>query len=184
MSNNNDDLDKYKDQWEKALKDGFLDSSPHLPPPNPPSDFGQSDFFGQWDAVDQDAPLNECDAKYWNKVYRLSNNQGDAPCPIKEEAEATKDQIKKTTSKIANAANPVYPTSVGKDQESKVTANWSDGKELQELAQMKMRLEKLESQMNAKEGMGKKGNISKIESLRKQIDELSDSLAPNRSCGD
>jgi hypothetical protein len=175
MSNLHTDLDRYKDQWEKALEDGFLDNSPHLPPKKLP------DFFGQWDGEDEPTTINECDVKYWQQVYALSSHQGQAPLPIQEEV--TKDEIKKKTVKMATASNPILPSSVGKDQEMKVTANWSDGKELRELSDLKMRLEKLESQMNAKEGLGQKTDSmqAKIDSLKQQIDELSDSMGNNRT---
>lgn len=175
MGNTYDDLNNYKDKWEAALKDGFLEKSPHLPEPK-----SSADFFGQWDGSEgDDVPLNECDAKYWQEVYKRSSHQGECP-DLTEEVKATKEQIKKHVERAANSANPVYPDSVGKDQGPVVTKNWTDGKELRELADLKMKLEKLESELNAQEGMGKKGNQGKIDAIRKQIDELSDSLAPNR----
>jgi hypothetical protein len=186
MKNIHSDLDKYTDQWEKALKDGFMDDSPHLPPPEAP---GHSDFFGQWDGG-EDTPLNECDAKYWAQVYELSkgNGPGTAPDPltaIKEERAATKAELKFVTDKVGNAANPIYPYSAGKDQDMQPTANWTDGKELRELAELKKKLEKLESQMNAEEGNGKSGaSIQKqIDSMRQKLDDLSDSLNGNRFQG-
>ncbi len=183
MKNIHSDLDKYTDQWEKALKDGFMDDSPHLPPPSP---IGQSDFFGQWDGGD-DTALNECDAKYWAQVYQLSKHAGPGQCPdpltpMKEERVAAKNDIKRMTDKIANAANPIYPYSVGKDQDTKPTSNWTDGSELRELAELKRKLEKLESKMNAEEGNGKSGaTIEKqINAMREKLDELSDSLTNHR----
>lgn len=171
MDNLHTDLDHYKDQWEKALKDGFLEKSPHLPEKSIP------DFFGQYDAPEE-TTINECDAKYWQQLYQRTTGQE----PMIVEA-TTKEQIKEKTNKVAGAANPIIPSTTGKDQDMKVTPNWSDGKELRELSDLKIRLEKLESQMNAQEGLGKNGSAtkSKIDALKQQIDELSDDLTNHRT---
>jgi len=171
------DLEKYADQWQKALADGVFADAPKPPKPVP-----QEDFFGQYPTLDVEETLNEVDAKYWNQVYRLSQNAGDAPDILSEDARPTETELKDFAKAVSSAANPIYPSSIGKDQDVSVTPNWTDGKELTELAELKANLEKLESKLNAEEAMGKDGKSihSKIESLKKQIDELSDSLTPHR----
>ncbi len=178
MKNIRTDLDYFADIWDKALKDGVFKDAPKPPEPN-----RDSDFFGQWDGSEE-VPMNECDAKYWARVYNLSKGTGPgaAPDPLREDAVATKDRIKKVSDRIANSANPIYPGTVGKDQDVKATRNWTDGPELQELAQLKVKLEKLESQMNAQEGLGKNGSSvqKQIDALRTKLDDLSDSLTNSR----
>jgi hypothetical protein len=172
MKNLHTDLDKYTDQWEKALKDGIFADAPKLPPATPP------DFFGQWDGGDEDVQINECDAKYWAQVYARSSHSGEAPDILKEEPEATKSQVMQMSKAVGNSANPVYPPSDGKDQNPRVTPNWTDGKELRELADLKKQLEKLESEMNAEEGVGKSGDSiqKKINNMREKLENLSNSL--------
>lgn len=178
MKNLHTDLDKYTAQWEKALEKGIFDDAPQPVQPN-----RELDFFGQMGG--EDVPLNECDAKYWDRVYKLSRNTGpgqvpDPLTPLKEETDKT--AVKRATDKIANSANPIEPWTVGKDQDWKPTANWTDGKELRELADLKKKLEQLESKMNAQESEGKSGeSIQKqIDAMRQKLDDLSDSLSNHR----
>lgn len=179
MKNLHTDLDKYTDQWEKALKNGIFDDAPQ--PPAPSRDL---DFFGQMGG-EEIVPMNECDAKYWDRVYKLSKRTGpgcapDPLAPMKEEVDKT--AAKRVADKIANSANPIEPWTVGKDQDWKPTPNWTDGKELRELAEMKKKLEQLESKMNAQEGLGKSGDSiqKQIDAMRQKLDDLSDSLTNHR----
>jgi hypothetical protein len=152
MGNTYDDLNNYKDKWEAALKDGFLEKSPHLPEPK-----SSADFFGQWDGSEgDDVPLNECDAKYWQEVYKRSSHQGECP-DLTEEVKATKEQIKKHVERAANSANPVYPDSVGKDQGPVVTKNWTDGKELRGTGRPQDEARKAGKRTQCSRGYGEKG---------------------------
>ena len=78
--------------------------------------------------------------------------------------------------------NPIYYYSAGKDQELHVTQNWAaGGKEIQELEEMKVKLQQLESKLGAMIGEGKPDRqVQKLESelrkLRDRVDELSNSL--------
>lgn len=78
--------------------------------------------------------------------------------------------------------NPIHFASVGNDQEddegrTRVTNNWSDGKELQELADIKRKVEEMERKCHEADVLKKKGNIaSQLESLRKRVKQLSEKL--------
>lgn len=166
MKDINSDLQHYADQWEKALKDGIFADAPKPKEAENPTGFGSGeDFFGLYPDTDEDAPLNECDTQYWNMVYRMSNHQGESPDILKE------DKTKGT----ATAPNPIQSDSVGIDQET--TDDFYDVRNLTELSELKSSLEKLESKLNSEEGLGKKSGVqSKIDTLKKQINDLSDSL--------
>lgn len=159
-----DDIDKYSGMWEKALADGVFKDAPKPAAP-------KSSFFG----LDQDyseVPLDKTDSKYWNDVYNQSVGKEQI---LTEESKPSKDDIKNHTEKLANVHNPIRPETVGKD------ADYSEEINLQELIDLKLALEKLEIKMNTDEGLGQKNDVqTKMKSLKKQIDELSDSLNGNR----
>lgn len=166
--NYKDDIDKYAKIWDAALEKGIFDDAPKPPQP-------KTDFYGQFN-IEEEVPLNEVDAKYWDQVSKMAGlgNQ--------YHEELSKDELKKVAIAVSGAHNPIMPQSVGKDQELKVTQNWGvGGKEIEQLEELKVRLEKLEGKLNAlnTEESGK-DTQSKIDSLKKQIDELSDAMAGDR----
>jgi hypothetical protein len=173
------DLNDFYDQWEKALADGIFDDAPKLPAPS-----GSFNYFGQLDMSEEDVPLNEVDTKYWDQVYKLSRHAGDAPDPIYfEERTPTNKETKASADHLARSHNPIYPDTLGKDQNVVPTPNWaSAGKEFFELEDLKKTLEQLEGKVTSDTVFGK--NITslqgKIDGIKKQIDELSDSLNQNR----
>jgi polyhydroxyalkanoate synthesis regulator phasin len=183
MSDMRSDINKFAKIWDSALEKGIFDDAPKLPPAREPGD--TSDFFGQYmsDEYDMDEPLNEVDTKYWAKVARMADHSGHYVDPLSEETKPSKEDAKNVAEKIAGAHNPIRPGTIGKDQEPKVTQNWGvGGKEHFQLEELKVRLEKLESKLNSIESKGDSGKDTqgKIDSLKKQIDELSDSLSGNR----
>lgn len=179
INNMMDDINKYAAIWDDAQAKGIFKDAPK--PPVPSESEETVDFFGQYltDDYNIDRPLNEVDTKYWAQVSRMADPNG---CLFE-----SKEDFKKVADKMAAAHNPVIPTSVGKDQDSKVTQNWAvGGKEHFQLEELKVRLEKLESKLNAMETEEKssKGTQSKIDELKKQIDDLSDSLSGDRFSND
>lgn len=86
--------------------------------------------------------------------------------------------------------NPQHHASIGMDQShspydpTRVAPNFSDGKELDQLIEMKAKLHKLENTLLSQEIKAGKANVpvndykSKLDSLRRQIDDLSDKLTP------
>lgn len=191
MSSMMDDINKYAKIWDDAQGQGIFKDSPkpvqHRDPDDEDSFFG-ADFFGQnrTGEYDIDAPLNEVDSKYWRQVSRMADPNGKYD-PLSEESTPEPKKVKDVADKMSNGYNPVYPTSIGKDQEPVVTQNWGvGGKEHFQLEELKVRLEKLESKLNAIESKGDSGDNaqSKIDNLKKQIDDLSNSLNGDRFSND
>lgn len=168
IQNWKDDLEKYSGMWEKALEDGVFKDAPKPPAP-------KSSFFG----IDKDyseTPIDDIDSKYWNDVYNQSVGKEEV---ITEERLPSKEDIKNHAEKLANSHNPVQLDTVGKDNEYQ--DEYPNESDLQELIDLKLALEKLEIKMNTDDGLGQKSDVqTKIESLKKQIDELSDSLNGSR----
>lgn len=163
-------LDSYIEKWEKALADGAFESKK---PPTPSShSAGQSSFFGL-DSKSTRAEVSDEDLKTWDQIYR---NELEDEGMLQE---ATED-VKKTTKDRLSSPNPIYPYSTGKDQEmgKKQLGLTYSPNELRELAELKINLHDLQDKLNSFEGKGQvsKQLESKIASLHKKIDELSDSL--------
>ena len=179
MSDMMSDINKYAAIWDDALAKGIFADAPKPPQAAEPGE--TADFFGQYlsDDYDMDKPLNEVDVKYWAQVSQLAG-QGQS---FMEETTPSKPEVKKVAEKLAGAHNPVPPETIGRDQDVDITQNWGvGGKEHFQLEDLKVRLEKLESKLNALESEGKSGKDaqSKIDGIKKQIDELSDSLSGDR----
>ena len=184
MSNMMDDIDKYSQMWDKAVEQGvFPKETKEVPEDSADDDYEVgTDFFGTYareDQYDLDRPLNECDVNYWKSVS--------------EERQVTEKQAKRVANKLGSAFNPVYPNTVGKDQDvgtpAHVTPNWGvGGKELNDLEDLKKRLYDLEVKLSSAgiiKAKQKKDNdentiLKSMEDLKKQIDQLSDSLNGNR----
>lgn len=178
MSDMMDDINKFSKIWDDAIAKNIF--------PNTPKTDGkdaQSDFFGQYltDEYDRDRPLNEVDTKYWSSLAKKAD-------PLFVE-ETTVQKSKVNTDALANAYNPVYPNTVGKDQDLNVTPNWGvGGKEIEQLEELKKELHSLEVKLNSILDEKKSENDSaqenkiqeKIDSLKKEIDKLSDTLAGDR----
>jgi len=194
MSDMMSDINKYAKIWDDALEKGIFKDAPKPAQPRnlDAEDAFGTDFFGQNRSpeYDGDEPLNEVDTKYWARISKMADPTGkyvDPLAGLNEETVPTKDEIKKSVNTAANTHNPIQTPSVGKDQNVVVTQNWGvGGKEHFQLEELKVRLEKLESKLNAIESRGESGKEaqSKIDSLKKQIDDLSDSLMGDRFSND
>lgn len=77
--------------------------------------------------------------------------------------------------------NPIDYASAGTDQDPKVTNNFSDGKELRELDELKRKMEEVERKYHSAEVRGdkNKNKISKeLEGIKKKVEELSQKIVP------
>jgi hypothetical protein len=112
-----------------------------------------------------------------------ADDEDDSATDMPVRPKYNKKSLEDTADAIAKAANPIYHYSKGKDQQPRVTKNWSDGDELVELHKIKIQLEKLESKMNAADAVGESAQARKIQKqiaqMWEQIDKLSDSLTPD-----
>lgn len=181
LSNMMDDIERYAAMMDNAFEKGVFKDEKKETPAEVAQDDEQSntDFFGQYigDEYDIDRPLNEVDSKYWALVAKMVDPLG------KDIITESKEEVKEISDALAKSHNPIYPNTVGKDQDVKITQNWGvGGKEHFQLEDLKVRLEKLESKLNAIESEGQSGKSTqdKIDDLKKQIDELSNSLSGER----
>jgi hypothetical protein len=190
----NAELEKWVDVWEKAMEKGIF-------PETPKQDINpqqyQTDYFGN---VRRDGSekvtLNDCDAKYWNQVYKMSKHGNDVPNilteqqpskvdgvgteePLESEPQGklrdvpSKDSLATKGAELGNTANPVEPPSRGEDQRKHVTPDWSDGSKLRELVYMKHNLYNLEVKINSSPKFGAYGpDSAEIKKIQTQIDEL------------
>jgi len=172
-------FEKWVDMWEKAQKDGTIETTPT---PTPDVSVEKQDFFGQNNTPASEL-LQEDDIEYWNRLSgkKLNEENRITPAPQPLEPDFGKKEIGDVASGIANAANPISPASVGKDQNYK--PNLADVNQLEQLHDMKVNLHELESKLNTKDALaqsnqGKKIQIQ-IENLKAKIDELSDSISPD-----
>jgi hypothetical protein len=198
--NYEDDIEKWKAIWDKAQEKGIFGDSPKE---EKAPDY-KSDFFGSWCPEENSATnYKDIDAKYWDKVYRLSNHQGETTDEVISEQEKddiwekpqnqklrntpSKDGLSNASAELANTANPVEPPTRGIDQRKKVTPNWADGMKVRELAEMKYNLFNLENKLNMNPKFGSysgdspeiKGIQTQIDDLRDRIDKLSNSISPD-----
>ena len=197
MSSMMDDINKYAAIWDNALSKGIFADAPKPPAPAEPE--ASADFFGQLktDEYDMNGVLTESESKYWNQVAKSAADRSAYHMPLNEERELDAPTIKKHSNRLGSTFNPVYPNTVGKDQDLgtpvKVTQNWGvGGKELNDLEDLKKRLYELEVKLNSagiikpEKGKNKKGDaestiLKGMADLRKDIDDLSDKLNGNRT---
>ena len=189
MSSMQDDIDKYSKIWDAALQKGIFDDVAKNTADNADAPDTSTDFFGQYSSEEsgKNKPLNEVDSEYWLRLSNKANPLFNSTLDVKKES--TSADSKRSTKAIANAHNPIRPTTVGEDGAVNVTQNWAMGGEaIEKLEKLKEKFNKLENELSAllskedsvKKGSEEKDAMSKIESLRKEIDTLSNSLSGGR----
>ncbi len=165
-------LEDWADMIEKAEKEGVFDDGPDEPSVGQQT--SDSSFFGLQNTNASEEP-SEKDVMRWNQVYDLSQGNSNV---ISEEL--SKKEKGDAATKIAQTPNPIRQSSVGKDQDldpRPLGQTYTD-EELNKLGELKIKLHDLEDKINAYEGNAETGGKldSQIEGLKKQIDDLSDSL--------
>ena len=181
MSDMRDDLARLTKIWDKAQAQNIFGKSDAQAASE--RDNKQVNFFGQMPNV-FDTEINQDDMGQWNDVMRTMNDHFDPRNQrvLNEEKNPSKKKIKDNVKKSANAQNPVYPDSIGKDTELKPVNNFSSGKGLDSLDKLKKQLHDLQDKMLGDEVFGK--NVSKIEksieNITNEIDKLSDMLNGNK----
>jgi hypothetical protein len=202
-----DDINKWADQYEKAQADGVFDDAPMPPgatkqtadvsffgPANtkPTADINSVDAT-YWNKIKELSMSDDPTASF--SLDSFSDNEELAG----EEDKLIQEQTKKEVLSIpmdqplgdlaktaADSPNPVEPPSVGKDQRRRVTPNWTDGQELRELDELKRSLYDLEVKLSGPDGLINSGGVGQnndkveqqIEALKRDIDELSNTLSP------
>lgn len=186
-----DALEHWMKTWEEAQGKDLFKETPKKPEINKqlyPIDFG---------SVNKDktpVTLTECDAKYWKNVHKMQRvveDKSQAPLgsePVGKTREVpSKDSLGVKAAELGNTAQPIFPSTRGEDQRKHVTPEFADGTKLREIVAMKDNLYKLEVKLNASPKFGAFGpdapEVKKIQatinSLKKKIDDLSNSLSPD-----
>lgn len=158
------EFDSFVDKWEKALEQGIFKSS-ELPNVNPQT--SSSSFFGMQNTNPTDN-INQTDNDYWNAIYQASTDHN--PEVLNEEIEH----------RDIYPSNPQARETLGSDQEmqpQQLGVTYSN-EELEKLAELKKELYGLEVKLLTSMGFGddknKKKLESQIESLKKEINKISD----------
>jgi len=160
-----------------------------------------SEIRGENPQPDDDQMFHE-QAQGWKKLLGTPQVQGKAPQQQKqpanpnrkqtfhEQAEGWRQLLTPPGKGVTFQQHPQHHTSIGMDQgrspyePTRVAPNFTDGDELRELSDLKVKLEKLESTLLAQEIKAGKANVptndykSQLDRLRQQIDALSDKLTP------
>jgi len=168
MNEETENFMDYCDKWQKAQEEGIFDDVEPIERPN------QIIGFGGSSDENQDA--------YWKNIDRemqeeglLQEDHAGTPTKTADLADQAKD--------IARAANPIYHHTIGADQDLEPwTPNWTDGKELKDLTELKVTLYELESECNKKDGLGESSDTvrKKIKEMWNKLNQLSNDLTPNR----
>jgi hypothetical protein len=178
------DLKNWQDMWEKAQAEMGQDQK------SPSQEF-RKDLVPQ---QPEKSEFSSVDKEYWDAIYKASKNPSDAPDPLEVFNEdlsvETPKPVKPNQSKEelggvakgrANAANPIDPASIGKDQDYK--PNLADAGQLEQLHNLKINLYELECKLNTNDCLAKTQQGKKIQGqikrLKSQIDELSDNITPD-----
>jgi chemotaxis protein histidine kinase CheA len=176
---NKSELDKWADLYQKAVDDGVFKDAPEPTKP---------DHFNFLNQPEEASSYNSAEAEYWDRVHQtnvfvdplevFNEDYDNPPKPIKPNM--SNKELGDVAASKANAANPIEPSSVGKDQDYK--PNLADVEELQELHNMKVQLLELQGKLAASDALAKSDDGDKIQKqidkLQQAIDELSDSITP------
>jgi hypothetical protein len=106
---------------------------------------------------------------------------GEAPDLEEDEDGFGKDLADGPGKDVKFKVNPITFSSAGDDTKLRVTPNWTDGKELRQLAKLKSLLYDLESEMIGTEVRGKNADSIRVKLLgiQKQCEALSQKLIPD-----
>jgi hypothetical protein len=183
------DFNTWLDQWEKAQKDGVFADAPKTRIPSRQT--ADSSFFGPSDTH----PTDDADVDnvaYWGMVHNRANEiigldeeivlqEADRPDTEIVDGKVEKRDLKDVAKTLGKAPNPIYPNTTGKDSDvDDMSLDATFGpKDLEDLADMKIRLHQMENKFNSFVARGENGKKfeGQIATLKKQIDKLSDLLS-------
>lgn len=176
IQNTMDQLYNWADKYQDALENGVFDEpeKQHVPSPH---NTDYESYFGMHNTNPSDGP-RDVDASYWNMVHQTADYSGDPMELIAEEknvySKKEQEVLAKSARGVAQAPNPVRMGGIGPDQDSSKSMGetWTV-EDLEKLHDLKVQLHELGSKMATLEN---NSHDSKYESLKKQIDELSDTL--------
>lgn len=194
-----ENFEKWMKQWAEAEKQMAQEAGKEVPEPEP---LRTSYFTGtpaEQDFVDNSDNSSNDD---WHDIYRRameidytketlitdSTNSVNVAYAGSEgyglQSGVDKPKLSKEGKK-AYVNNPIHFASVGNDQEDdeghvRVTGNFSDGKEIRELDEIKRRVEEMERKFHEADVLNKKTERSKLQNelkkLRDRVKQLSEKM--------
>lgn len=182
-------LQNWADKYEKAQSDGVFEGAPSPPVPTPQT--AEDNFWGMVNSNPTDA-VSRPDAQYWKNLWDATRPDGPSSIVIEEETEEVVEEeaYEKAIDKEiptpgdennAKSFNPTHRDSQGEDQalETEPLGVSFSAKDVNDLAEMKVKLHALQDKMNTNEGLGKSGKSleSRIASAIKEIEDLSNSIS-------
>jgi hypothetical protein len=176
------DFQKWCNQWDAALADGFKGDEgqgKRIIPVN--TQTSMDSFFGPQDTHPSDSPVED-DVAYWKDVYQMSKSMGmDVADPEEMLHDSKKAQpvinegLQDKKSKFP--ANPRQYDAKGVDQEMtpESLSVTFDEEDIKELADMKLRLYELETKYVAAKMKGESAQKmeQQLSDLKKKFDEFS-----------
>lgn len=165
LSDFKDDIENWAQIYEKAQKDGVFDDEKDAVPSAQTS---TNSYFGLVQ-TNSSPEIKDADAAYWNAVHTLPDMDND---------EVLQEMFKLNNLPITD--NPVPVWTVGKDQDSQPGVNqpvYSD-EDFKNLEELKINFYNTGSKIAEMVAKGKdaKPLETKLESIKKQIDNLSDEI--------
>lgn len=173
MQQQKDEFDDYVSKWDKAVEQGLF-KGPELPKVNPQT--AQDSFFGLLN-TNPTSDVSQTDNEYWKAIYSASTdfrpeNQGPE----------NPDVINEANTHQTNPVNPQARGTLGSDQEmdpQQLGLTYSK-EDVEKLSELKKELYSLESKLLTSMGFGDEKNNkkiqTKIESVKNEINKLSDSM--------
>lgn len=161
-----DQLDDFVSKWDSALEKGIFKSE-EIPAVNPQT--SQGSFFGLHNTHPTE-DIAQNDQEYWKAIYSASTDH----------TPEINDGIITEANHQSTPVNPVQRGTLGADQDMKpqqLGLTYSE-EELEKISELKKELYSLESKLLTSMGFGDDKNQKKlqsqIESVKKQIEKLSD----------
>lgn len=183
MMDQHSQFNNWMNLWDKA-QEKWADETPQKP-------VKHTNFFGlQNNPVPEEASVTPEEGAYWRSVYDRAEEIKEPVLFTEEETEGWRKLLTPPGKDVTFFHHPQHVSSVGMDQgkspyePTRVAPNFTDGKELRELNDLKVKLEKLESTLLSKEIKAGKANVPakdykvELDKLRSKIDDLSDRLTP------
>lgn len=164
MENQKDELDHFASMWDAAMEKGLF---PKIETPKVNQNTSQDSFFGLVNTHPSEE-ISDTDKQYWNAI---NSAYDDVPSGVINESEHK-----------SLPSNPIQKDTLGNDKEldyQQLGKTYSE-EELNELSELKNKLYSLESKLMSALGFGDFKNEKKlqeqIKSVKKEIDDLSDSM--------
>lgn len=170
------ELEHWMNVWADAQKSDLFKGAEK---PKAKQPHGSTGFFGNYSGDDNS--VGDIDSLFWENMVSLARG-GHLREDLVPVTKPDKDSVAQVVDAISKTVNSTSAANRGPDASNHITPNWAGGEQLAELADMKIKLEKLESAFNAAEGTEQTDKAKKIQAQIKQIhakiSDLSNQIQP------